>query len=210
MPPKLPEMPEIPKTSEVSNIPDHPQPKKTPKWIIAIPIIAAILIQLGMIGIWAYRQITKTEQIEMDVPDLVLEESEDDFFKIEEDIDDANQGNMTANEMLDILNENFEGQGTWEIYSQDADQIVYSFKLEGNLEEAFIGLMSEIIEEGYLNSYDQAAYDDLKEEMCDLSEIMSESSGKTVGLVILNPKNTENSLVSFMDGEVINDFTEDE
>lgn len=107
--------------------------------------------------------------------------------------------------LLASLNANYEGQGTW----KNTGDRQFTFYPEGDLASAFEVLAAYYLENGKIPPELEENYNNMCNSIKDLSKTMSDSAGEPCALSIANPSNTDNVLMSYINGvSVYNAFEE--
>lgn len=131
--------------------------------------------------------------------------TEDDSVAVEEQTQEETTSSenesvvMTDDILVATLNTSFEGQGTWKI----AGDRHFAFYPEGDLADAFTLMGTYYMQYGEIPSEVKDSYDYMVTSLKDLSKTMSDTTGEACALSVVNPSNTDNVLMTFIDGATL-------
>ena len=112
---------------------------------------------------------------------------------------DSSSSDVTDDVFLSTLNASYEGQGTWKI----AGDRHFAFYPEGDLADAFIVTGTYYAQYGEIPAELEENFNYMCNSLKELSKTMSDTAGEACALSVVNPSNTDNVLITYMNGETL-------
>ena len=161
-------------------------------------IVIAVLLILGLFGGNGNDDKKATEE-SVDVVEEQMQEQPTSESASESTSTDNSSAVVTDDVLLATLNSSYEGKGTW----KTAGERHFAFYPEGDTAEAFTVIGTYYAQYGEIPTDVKDPFNSMCDSLKNLSKTMSDTTGEACALSVVNPLNTDNVLITYVNGETL-------